>query len=332
MITNLSKSLNDSWTHVYQTCPPGTFLIKRPKITIVDDRSLEIQGQKIDTYADLSFIKYTMFTMPVAFLNVVLGQSYSRDLCVALSLFQLSERVCIKFHFDHHVPKRAYLCSHHRHSMRTYEVGQQFLLHRLFDKLVVVSALGIFSNKNEDFWARSLLRKFVLGMFVHVYGDHNIDDLDANERFWTIAHLMKNSDSMSVNVFPDREGSQFYGDHKFYFREGLFAASIFNNVAILDQIIVEPTEYDNSTTIEYYKYEPPVISSSDINSSAEYALWRQQNKDVIRLFTNSCEIQFKERLSEIETRKAACKLKDENFCAVDASMERRIKRNANILS
>lgn len=278
--------------------------------------------------AKVTLVEFVLGSFPLQSLGILSGLVYTRNVCRLLGLYKMSPTIAISFiNFDF-VPNRAYFSIHHRQSLIAYEVAAQFILEPFFSDHTVITALGIHTKKTSNSILRPFMRSLVLSFLTYTYNDSNIDEMSSEDKYWHIACTLKNENSC-VSVFPDREGSQFYGDKTFYFRDGLFAASLYHQVPIIDHIIVEPTPSSPETTIDMLLHSPPTLNECpSATNSAEYLQWRQTNKYLIQKYTIACEREFRKHLDFREKQKESnsagqgiCLTKD--FIGI----EKRIKRN-----
>jgi hypothetical protein len=242
------------------------------------------------------------------------GSKYTRAACRAYLLFYFGPKVRIKLSEPLKIElpgiKEAFLSVHHRHALKTYEVGAQFLLD--FENHSVITENHL-KRYNIDFVCK------------HLFGQINIKDLSSDERYWTIVKAMR--PRTAVSVFADREGSQYYGDQAMYFRPGLFAASIYTQVPIIDQIIVEPTEAVDETTISLQIWWPPKIAEPICCTTAtEYSKWRQNNVTIIQAFMRACESRYKSNVALEESMKISSSA-IAGYCEPNPTIERNNKRN-----
>jgi hypothetical protein len=222
------------------------------------------------------------------------------------------------------VPSSAFLSIHHRHSLRSYEVAAQFILEPFFQKHTVITSLGVLKKASN--YLEKCLHTGVEWFLKHIYDNFSIDDMTSNERYWHIYEKM--GPNCAVSVFPDREGSQFYGDEIFYFRDGLFAASLATQVPIIDQVIVEPTPNTAHTTIDFLLHTPPKNQAQVFTNADDYALWRIQNQTTITAYTLECEKVFRKQLKLREHEKES--FSHQGLCDImeNSGIEKRIQRNS----
>jgi hypothetical protein len=237
------------------------------------------------------------------------GSTYTRAACRAYLLFYFGPKVRIKVSKNFQLPKEAFLSVHHRHALKTFEVGAQFLLD--FPKHSVITENHL-KRYNIDFVCQ------------HLFDQINIKDFSSDERYWTIAKAIR--PRTAVSVFADREGSQYYGDQSMYFRPGLFAASIYSRVPIIDQVIIEPTEAVDETTISFRIWWPPHVEGLCCTTALEYAQWRKQHALVIENFMLACQADFLEHVATEEAIKASSSSLW-GFCEPNETIERNTIRN-----
>ena len=278
------------------------------------------------TGTKITFTEYMISNFPIECLGVLTGQDYTRNLCRKLGLYKMSNKVSVRFIGFESIPETAYLSVHHREMLLSYEVGAQFLLEPFFNDHVVVTD----HRKNTQGILKHIKASdLVLSILTHVYNDSNIGGLTSEERYWHMVKVLK--PGACVSVFPDREGSQFFGDETFYFRDGLFAASIFTQTPIVDQIIVEATATHDETTIDIMVYWPPAIDSCPVRTIEAYTEWRHSNQALIDRFTTECEAKYRLQLKKMESLKVS-NTSSQGLCAFNdyVGIEKRIKRNSYI--
>ena len=193
-------------------------------------------------------------------------------------------------------PAKAYLSNHHREGTRHLDVLAQFLP---YERHAVVTEL----SSNPFF---ELCRQYI-------YGETNLKGIKTSaDKHWTLYRLIESNDA--VNVFPDREGSQYFGDHVLVFRPGLFAASMATGVPIIDIVLVEPTPAHNYLDIVFSLWNPPAPAAGVLKSAQEYATWRTEHNDAIEAFTKQCNDSFLATLGATEAAKASCGLSHTDVC------------------
>jgi hypothetical protein len=292
---------------------------------IVRNNSIVLRSN-VPQSSSSSLVEYVVGHFPIESTGILTGIEHTREICRKRGLFKMSADVVVSFINFFEVPKEAFFGIHHRQTLRAYEVAAQFILEPLFVKHVVITALGIFSMRKGSGLLRQLKRNAILWFLKHIYNDSNIDDMASDDKYFHIfKSLVPNG---AVSVFPDREGSQFYGDEVFYFRDGLFAASLAAQRPILDHVIVEPTPSASYTTIDIMQYDPPQLNVPEIKSASEYAVWRQLNQDIIAKYTRDCEEKFRLQLKKIEREKASNDI--QGMCNLEdyIGIEKRISRNS----
>ena len=203
---------------------------------------------------------------------------------------------------------------HHRQS-QAIEPFVQFIPAAMFKEYAVIT--------DSNF-------KYCKQFFKYVYNDTSLRGLSSNQRYWAIVKNLK-SNSATI-VYPDREGSLYTGDTMYYFRDGLFAASAYTQVHILNFIIVEPTASLNYTDIHIQEFKPPKIKPFVCKDEQDYELWRTENKELIWTYTLECEKAHKEKCKELEDYKVSCPKSEENEISNFSSDKiRDAKRNKTFL-
>jgi hypothetical protein len=266
------------------------------------------------------------FTLKGAF--AVINKN-ARALCNSLLLFTLGPKVIISYvNFDV-LPKTAYLTLHHRHSLYHVECFSQFIFSKNFNYHSVLTSIGRQCGKESFF--NNFFETIVKKIGTYVFGSLSILNQSSEERYWSIVKNMTEGQAMSV--FVCRESSQYFGDREFYFRDGVYAASLFTGVPILDFVIVEPTASRPHMTIDIIKIEPPKERHSSVKNANDYLEWRLKNEKRIFDFTQDTEKIHKSRLDEVENAAASCYANDaQAFCEINQIMLRDIKRNQSYLS
>lgn len=209
-----------------------------------------------------------------------------------------------------------YVSMHHRQS-QAIEPFVQFIPAAMFKDYAVIT------DSNFSF----IFKKF----FNYVYNDVSIKKLSSNQRYWAIVKNMKNN--KATIVYPDREGSCYTGDTHYYFRDGLFAASIYHQVHILNFVIVEPTASLNYTDVHIQEFKPPkIIKPIACKDAEDYERWRLENKELIWAYTLECEKAHKEKIKELEDYKVSCPKSEENeICFFSSDKFRDSNRNKTFL-
>ena len=309
--------------------------ITRPKGTILSKRSLLLESNVMSEYAGSSSYDSLMhlaknFTLKGAF---ALINKNARALCNSLLLFTLGPKVIISYvNFDV-LPKTAYLTLHHRHSLYHVECFSQFIFSKNFNDHSVLTSIGRQCGKESFF--NNVFENIVKKIGTYVFGSLSILNQSSEERYWSIVKNMTEGQAMSV--FVCRESSQYFGDREFYFRDGVYAASLFTGVPILDFVIVEPTASRQYMTIDIIKIEPPEMPKNTVTNAVttanEYLEWRIKNEERIYNFTQDTEKIHKARLDEVENAAASCYVNEEQaFCEINQIMLRDIKRNQSYVS
>jgi len=285
--------------------------------------SLKLESD-VPTGTGVTFTEYMVANFPIECLGVLTGQVYTRNLCRRIGLFKMSNKVAVLFVGFQSVPETAYFAMHHREMLLSYEVGAQFLLEPFFEDHIVITD---HRKNNQGFLKHIGASDAVLGILKHIYNDSNIGGLSSEERYWHMVSVMK--PKACVSVFPDREGSQFYGDETFYFRDGLFAASLYTQVPIVDHIIVEATAAHDETNIDILLHQPEPIDECPVFTLEAYTKWRHENQGLIDRYTTQCEARYREHLKKMESLKASNSL-GLGLCHFSdyVNIEVRIKRNS----
>jgi len=244
-----------------------------------------------------------------------------RDRICAWALWRLGPSATIKG-LQRDWPSKVFLSCHHRRTSYESDLCAQFLVSYFYTDFKVITDLKKPSA--------------ILGpISTYLYNDTSINELPSEERHWALARIMQEaSDGTVVSTFPDRCGSQFYGDQGMVFRPGLFAASVFTGVPIVDVCIVEPTESVDSIHIVFTEWTPPERPKKHGPgaTAADYTTWRSEHADLVKDFAQTCERDFKQRLHQLEQSKATCGTQPDecdNIKHVDFRVLKAMERNNN---
>lgn len=251
----------------------------------------------------------------------VMGFQHLRPYFLAYSLYRFSNTYTIIDNVKEW-PTKVFLSNHHRRSSGCIDYVTQFIPDYKNIKVVTdFSSSGLFGA--------------LLG---HFFPNFSIRKMTSDEKYWSLVSLTHSTDA--VSVYPDRDGSQFFGDTSMTFRPGLFAASMYTGVPIVDLVVVEPTGAHDDITIVFNLWRPPGPTWKSKESrnalddtvgaveAVEYATWRHENKNAIDKYTLECENDFKVRLSAIEAAKSPgfCQINYEVCTDLD-KMHASIRRN-----
>ena len=199
-------------------------------------------------------------------------------------------------------PPNVYLAVHHRADCYKAEVLMQFLPFHLYQNHSVITALG--------------LNHLVPPWITHgIFREKNINvSRKVDTRFFALLEAMSLQNTI-VTVFPDRNGSAYLDDYRFFYRPGLFAASLYHQVPIVDLLLVEPTDSVDVLTVEFYQWDLPTATGLQEPQTSEdtYALWRSQNASVIEQYTRDCEDNHKRRLRSMVLQNDSCTV-EPKFC------------------
>lgn len=270
-----------------------------------------------DQWAPKELVSSSMTELGIRLLKtntwaILQGFRAIRDHICAWALWRLSPNV--KIEWPEAWPPKVFLSCHHRRTVYEIDLCAQFIVP--YDVKVITD--------------RKYPLRIIKMLSAYLYNDTSINEMKSIERHWAIPKIMLDvPDGTAISTFPDRDGSQFYGDQGMTFRPGLFAASIYTGVPILDITIVEPTESCDCTHIVFTRWDPPIIDSQRCSSAEDYEIWRQVHKSDINAFTLWCEADFKKRVKFLEDQKATC-ARHEKVCAdttVDERYQRSMARN-----
>lgn len=225
------------------------------------------------------------------------------------------------------IPKRAFIGMHHKNIDESkFENYLQFINSYIFNESTAVITDWPYATKYK-------LKNFIANTLIKlIFNNKSIKGLGSEEKYWSIVQAIRTH--KAVSVFPDRDGQQYFGDTGYFFRDGLFAASLFTEVPILNYAVVESTPSDPYADVYIDLFNPPQASDSFINDcrticdSGAYAQWRLDNFEKIQLFTRQCEEKHQQRILEIESKKASCAFDSEfGTCAINAQREILLKKN-----
>lgn len=227
----------------------------------------------------------------------------AQHIALQRAIFNFSDTFHISFlNFDK-VKPRAFSTCHHRRTHYPLEVYVIFLL---------ISQYKTYRTIVSD--NKGFLSSIINTVSKYVYGSVGINNLDSDERYWLFANA---KEDLTVG-FPDRESQQYYGDTQFWYRDGIYAASLYTQEVIYEHAIVEETASCKFINIVIYEIRPPALPPSETRkenackTKEEYALWRQKYKNEINAFTRDCEKQYKLIVKDLEDKKASCFLQDRN--------------------
>lgn len=271
------------------------------------------QGRK-QNFKD--FIYQLLTKCPIALFN---GGPSIFPYLVAQGLFGFhhNENVHIEnINFTNNPTKILVSCHHRRNcsEMVYNDILLQFLVSRYYSNHAVVYDFGgpkpgpLMRFIHDWFWrGKSLL-------------DHN----DSDSKYQFIVDQAIRPNSMTC-VFPDRDGSMLYDDYKIVFRPGLFAASMYLQVPILDILVSQGTESNDTFHVQLKMWTPP--SAEHVSTSDDsYSSWRLVNANAIDTYTLECEKDYISRLKLLNDSKISCKLEPEMECR-DTIVEAGQRRN-----
>jgi hypothetical protein len=182
-----------------------------------------------------------------------------------------------------------YIACHHRETIQKVDTCAQYLFSSIFDTYFI-------SVLNACKWS------FFQSMFGFIYIKH----MNSDDRYWSLVETMLHANKKALCVYPDRSGSLYYGYQDFYFRDGLFAASLFTGLPIVDILVFEPKANKPETTIELRLWSPDHVNQGQVQNAKDYSVWRHANKHSIDAYTSKCEAEYKSRIQELETVHKSC--------------------------
>ena len=224
------------------------------------------------------------------------GKPSVANVGIQYGIHMLSEDVTIQDFskgLQNYCDTNIYISCHHRETIRKVDTCAQYLLSSIFDTYFI-----------------SVLNACKWPMFHSIFGYIYIKHMKSDQRYWTLVQTMLDKKTKkALCVYPDRSGSLYYGYKDFYFRDGLFAASLFTGLPIVDILVFEPKANKPETTIELRLWSPDTFyctQKDKIQNEKEYALWRHANKTVIDQYTQKCEEEYKSRIHELEVQHQSC--------------------------
>jgi len=232
---------------------------------------------------------------------LVYGKPYTVQLCLEKGIHFLSDDITIEYisndiqkdiQKDIHRAQNVYLSCHHRATLHQVELYAQYMFNSLFDTYFITT-----------------LKTCFVPVLSYTLGYINIRSMKSEERYWTLVTELQNSSKKALSVFPDRSGSLHYGYTKHYFRDGVFAASLFTGIPIIDILIFEPKANKPSTTIEIRLWTPNAFQCTDthqVHNASDYTAWRHLNSVAIQAYTKQCETEYKSRIQELEEQYSSC--------------------------
>jgi len=238
------------------------------------------------------------------------------------------------------MPRVALGSVHHRFSK--IDVLTQFLFGLFYDNVKV--AVAIF----KKFYALTVLYFVLFDAFLlHSY--HKESKVRHDHKSWLVVHELlqavnKKTESTILNIFSDRDGCLYSGHEEYWFKHGMFAASLYTGLPILDLLISEPTASNETLHIELVQWTPKALGSqhqsrcakctdsnqlqSDcIDCITQFATWKRLNRDQIRMYTLECEADYKARTKIFESCKTSCETIQTSFCAVNQGPNTRVMKN-----
>ena len=229
------------------------------------------------------------------------------------------------------IDKSSYIANHHGYYLHKIDFYLQFINSSMFEEPMTVVTDLCFNPKQKFI-------NYLFNSFINIFfKNFSLKNFTTNEKYWAIVNCLGSNNS--VSVFPDREGQQFLGDTKYYFRDGLFAASVYTQKNILNYVIVDKTEIDDFVDVHVQQFTPPRIESLQqiiCKNENDYAQWRKTNFNLIWTYTLDCENKHKIKIKEFEDRKSSCALGHENeVCKISReikNLENNIKVNKRYLA
>lgn len=241
--------------------------------------------------------------------RLVMGGPQLFPYLAAMGLFGLHDcsKIAIKNHNLTSMPERLLISCHHRRNCTEPFFNDLLLQYIVSDFYKNHACVYNFGSKPSEFMK-----------YVHkkIWRGHSLlqyDDPDS--KFQYIVDLASRPNSMTC-VFSDRDGSQFYEDYEIAFRPGLFAASIYLEVPILDICISYGTPTNNQIDIELKLWIPPK-ASQDCMVHDSYKGFRELNKNLINQFVIDCETDYLNRLKTLNDAKLCCGPDGELKCKPD---------------
>jgi hypothetical protein len=139
---------------------------------------------------------------------------------------------------------------------------------------------------------------------------------DKTEGYYRVLEPFQKEGPMILIVFPDKFGSQFWGDNRMFYRAGAFAAAMAAGIPIVDTVSMYPTFLDRHIFEAFATYVPepwwpkPCAVFSDREASKQaFAEYRETYAKEIDHLVKSTESLFLEKCQELESIVAACDAK-----------------------
>lgn len=244
----------------------------------------------------------------------------SNVLSLQICIFHLSPNVRIEFVNFQRPQAKAISSNHHRMTQNPIDIFNLFVLSLFYSSYRTI---------NDFDYGKNFLYKCIGDYLLKlVFEGHTINALSNEERYWALANFTEDL----LIAFPDRDSSQYSGDIDYYFRDGIFASAIYNQIPIYETVIVEPSSTHFYTDIKFIELKPPKCEINTCTNAIEYKLWRQKNSFLINQFTRHCETLYKKAIYDLEQQKASCWSYEENMtCKTNDKFaldrEKGIKRN-----
>lgn len=248
-------------------------------------------------------------------IELLIGKQILMPPVASIGLFYSTAKVQI-VNYCPLLPSKVFLSNHHRKHYNM-DLFVQFMYANFYKDIKVIVDFGpkaIFNNF-----------KFIL---THVFGASFTTKIKtSDDKFWKIVTEM--NENTAVSLFPDRDGALMDLDDTMRFRTGLFAASIFTGIPILDHVISPKSSTCETIHIDIEVWYPPKIELCCVTNSSEYYKWRHANKFMIDQFTLDCEKKYVRRLMKYQAHKVSCALDEgQHTCPVETqeSQEKSFQR------
>jgi hypothetical protein len=218
-------------------------------------------------------------------------------------------------------PEKAYISCHHRRPTHDLDFASLFLYEPYFEKFRILTSIE---------FLKGLPPRVADWIGYRAIQNVNLLRLATTERFQCLVDLM-DAPRSAVAVYPARDGMQYFGDMTYTFRDGLFAASLYTQVPIVNILTLEPTAIRPWALFVANLWVPPSVSKVDLEGNLiPFSDWRSNsvNKKSIALYKRTCEDDHKARTLFYESISASCAPDDEfKECKPDPRIEGSIQRN-----
>lgn len=261
-------------------------VILRPK-----NRRIAAHGQTV----------YMLATWPMLALRILaFGRKALAHIAVEVGIFVDSAAARIVFRGldgPSALPPRTFVSCHHRRDGHTMDLYLMYLLADHYDDVFVMV---------NAHWPRA-----TQAVMKHIYGAVNL--LHNADKFWTVVEPLLTARRLgrrvAVVVFPDRDGSQFFGDVSMSPRDGLYAAAMAYDLPIIDTCFVTAPDTDAAAQVTVQQMPRAAVCNDWFSPSegpAAFAEWRRQNGTNIGAYKWLCHGLHMQALQSMEATVATC--------------------------